>query len=53
MTEGMRTSEFWLSVSVVVSALALALTGNVSGEIALGAIAATGAGYSVGRGLAK
>jgi hypothetical protein len=53
MTEGMHTTEFWLSITVIVSALALSLTGNVSGEIALGAIAATGAGYSVGRGLAK
>lgn len=52
-TPGFRTSEFYLSLAVIVCALILTLADKITGEVGLGAITATGVGYAVSRGLAK
>lgn len=53
MTPGMSTSEFALTILVVVSALILALTNHIEGDDALTAITGAVAAYGVSRGLAK
>lgn len=50
---GVRTTEFWLSIAVMVCALILTLADKISGEVGLGAITTAGVGYAVSRGLAK
>lgn len=52
-TPGLRTSEFWLALAVIVSALVLTLADKITGEVGLGSITATGVGYAVSRGIAK
>jgi hypothetical protein len=51
--EGIRTSEFWLTVLTVVAATVLVLTDNLSEELWAAAVGIQGAGYSVSRGLTK
>lgn len=50
---GFRTSEFYLSLAVMVCALVLTLADKIGGEAGLGAITAAGVGYAVSRGIAK
>jgi hypothetical protein len=52
-TPGMKSSEFGITILVVLSALLLALTGNVDGEAALAAITGAGAAYGISRGMVK
>jgi hypothetical protein len=52
-TPGMKSSEFGITVLVVLSALLLAITGTVEGDAALTAITGAGAAYGISRGIAK
>lgn len=52
-TPGYLTTEFWLTLAVIVAALVLTLADKIGGEVGLGAITAAGGLYSVSRGLAK
>jgi hypothetical protein len=53
MTPGMKSSEFGITILVVLSSLLLALTGTVEGDAALTAITGAGAAYGISRGIAK
>jgi hypothetical protein len=52
-TPGHRTTEFWVTIVVILAALVLTLADKIGGEVGLGAITAAGGLYSVSRGLAK
>lgn len=52
-TPGFQTSEFWITLAVIVAALVLTLASKISGEVGLGAITAAGGAYAVSRGIAK
>ncbi len=52
MTDGMRTSEFWVSLVVIVGGTVLAAIGKLTPEWTALATGTTGA-YAVARGLAK
>ena len=53
MTEGMKTSEFYITVAIAITGLLVAL--GVIGEDAAGVLvmALAAGGYSIGRGIAK
>lgn len=52
-TPGYLTTEFWVTIAVIVSALVLTLADKIGGEVGLGAITAAGGAYAVSRGIAK
>lgn len=52
-TPGFQTTEFYLSIAVMVCALILTLADKIDGEVGLGAITVAGGLYAVSRGLAK
>ena len=53
ITPGVKTSEFWLALAVLVAATVLAVLDVIDGQAWLAAAGVTGAGYSLSRGLAK
>lgn len=50
---GWQTSEFWLSVLVIVAATVLRLTQNIDADAWMLATGSVGLGYPLSRGLAK
>lgn len=53
MTEGMKTTEFWLAVVVMVCATVLAFAGHISDAQWMQVMSIVVGAYAVGRGLAK
>lgn len=53
MTPGMNTSEFYLTILVVLAVLVLALAGDLPSDTAAQTITGAVAAYGVSRGLAK
>lgn len=49
----MKTTEFWISVLVVVGTLALVLAGKVSADAWLSVAGVGSAGYAISRGIVK
>lgn len=52
-TDGMKTSEFWFSVVVVIAATVLAFAGKITDAQWMVIAAADASAYSLSRGLAK
>ena len=53
MTEGMKTSEFWLTLVLIIAATLLAWGGTITEQTWLLVSTGGAAGYSISRGLAK
>lgn len=53
MTEGTRTSEFWIAVLVIVAATGLVFTGSLDADNWQWAVGLVASGYAISRGLAK
>lgn len=53
MKPGHLTTEFWLSVLTVLSAVALCVTDKIDGQAAMTAVGLATTGYSLSRGAAK
>lgn len=50
---GTRTTEFYVTIAVMVAAVILAVAGRIPGADALAACTAAGGTYSISRGIAK
>lgn len=53
VTAGMKTSEFWLTFLIIITATILTLANKLEASQWMVAVGISGAGYSFSRGLAK
>lgn len=53
MTDGLKSSEFWLSAGAIVTATILCALGKVDSAMWATVVAPASAGYAISRGLAK
>ena len=53
LTEGYKTTEFWVTIVTIICATVLAAMDSISGQAWALAVGVNGAGYSLSRGVRK